>query len=49
MLTRWWIGLFLYFLGLLSMLIIDLAGHLHSVIDQGVGSHCMFYVYIHKD
>ena len=42
MLTRLWIGLILFFLGLLSMLIIDLAGHLHSVNDQGVGSHCMF-------
>ena len=42
MLTRLWIGLFLYFLGLLSMLIIDLAGHLRFVNDQGVGSHCMF-------
>ena len=42
MLTRLWIGLFLSFIGLLSMLIIDLAGHLHSVSDQGVGSHCMF-------
>jgi hypothetical protein len=40
--TCLWIGLFLYFLGLLSMLIIDLAGHLHSVNDMGVGSHCMF-------
>ena len=40
--TRIGIGLFLYFLGLVSMLIIDLAGHLHSVNDQGVGSHCMF-------
>ena len=34
--------LFFYFLGLLSMLIIDLAGHLCYVNDQGVGSHCMF-------
>ena len=42
MFVRLWIGLFLYFLGLLSMLIIDLAGHLHSVNDEGVGSHCMF-------
>ena len=40
--TRLCIGLVLYFLWLLSMLIIDLAGHLHSVNDQGVGSHCMF-------
>ena len=24
------------------MLAIDLAGHLHSVNDQGTGSHCMF-------
>ena len=31
------------------MLIIDLAGHLHSVNDQGVGSHCMFtYVSVNK-
>ena len=41
-LTRLWIGLFFYFSGLLSMLIIDLVGHLHSINDQGVGSHCMF-------
>ena len=40
--TRLWIGLFLYFLGLLSMLIINLAGHIHSVNDQGVGDYCMF-------
>ena len=47
--TRLWIGLFLYFLGLVSMLIIDLAGHLHSVNDQGVGSHCMFtYVSVNE-
>ena len=32
----------LYMLGTLSMLAIDLAGHLHSVNDQGTGSHCMF-------
>ena len=49
LLSRLWIGLFLYFLGLLSMLIIDLAGHLHSVNDQGVGSRCMFtYVSINE-
>ena len=31
------------------MLIIDLAGHLYSVNDQGVGSHCMFtYVSVNK-
>ena len=29
-------------LGTLSMLAIDLAGHLHYVDDQGTGSHCMF-------
>ena len=47
--SRLWIGLFLYFLGPVSMLIIDLAGHLHSVNDQGVGSHCMFtYVSINE-
>ena len=40
--ARLWIGLFLYFFGLLSMLVIDLAGHLHSINDQGVGSHCVF-------
>ena len=33
---------FFYFLGLLSMLIIDLAGHLCYANDQDVGSHCMF-------
>ena len=49
LLTRLWIGFFLYFLGLVSMLIIDLAGHLHSVNDQGVGSHCMFtYVSVNE-
>ena len=42
MFTRLWVGLFLYFLGLLSMLTIDLAGHLRSVSDQGTGSHCVF-------
>ena len=42
MLTRLWIGLFLSLIGFLSMLIIDLAGHLHSVNDQGIGSLCMF-------
>ena len=36
------IGLVLYFLGLLSMLIIDLGGHLRFVDNQGTGSHCMF-------
>ena len=35
-------GLLLYILGTVSMLAIDLAGHLHSVDDQGTGSHCMF-------
>ena len=29
-------------LGTVSMLAIDLAGHLHSVNVQGIGSHCMF-------
>ena len=42
MFTRLYIGLFLYMLGTLSMLAIDLAGHLHSVKDQGTGSYCMF-------
>ena len=42
MFTRLFVGLFLYILGILSMLVIDLAGHLHSVNDQGTGSHCMF-------
>ena len=42
MFTRLFVGLFLYILGILSMLVIDLAGHLHSVNDQGTDSHCMF-------
>ena len=29
-------------LGTLSMLVMDLAGHLLLVNDQGTGSHCMF-------
>ena len=41
-LVRLFIGLVIYILGILSMLAIDLAGHLHSVYDQGIGSHCMF-------
>ena len=40
--TRLYIGLLLYMFGTLSMLAIDLAGHLHSVNDQGTGSYCMF-------
>ena len=40
--TRLYVGLILYILGTVSMLAIDLAGHLHSVDDQGSGSHCMF-------
>ena len=40
--TRLYVGLLFYILGTLSMLAIDLAGHLHSVNDQGTGSHCMF-------
>ena len=35
-------GLVLYIIGTVSMLAIDLAGHLHSVDDLGTGSHCMF-------
>ena len=42
MLTRIYIGLLFYNLGTVSMLAIDLAGHLHSVNDLGTGSHCMF-------
>ena len=41
MLARLFIGLVLYIFGILSMLAIELAGHLHSVNDQGTGSHCM--------
>ena len=40
--TRLYAGLLLYILGTVSMLAIDLAGHLHSVDDLGTGSHCMF-------
>ena len=40
--TRLHAGLVLYILGTVSMLAIDLAGHLHSVDDLGTGSHCMF-------
>ena len=32
----------LWILGALSMVAIDLAGHLHSMNDLGTGSHCMF-------
>ena len=39
---RMYIGIIFYILGTVSMLIIDLAGHLHSVDDLGTGSHCMF-------
>ena len=42
MLPRLCIGIILWILGTLSMLAIDLAGHLHSVNNQGTGSHCMF-------
>ena len=42
--TRFYAGLVLYILGTVSMLAIDLAGHLHSVDDLGTGSH----VHIHK-
>ena len=35
-------GLFIYMLGIVSMLAIDLAGHLHSVNDEGTHSHSMF-------
>ena len=35
-------------LGTVSMLAIDLAGHLHSVDDLGTGSHCMF-IYTRKN
>ena len=37
--SRMFAGLLLYILGTLSMLAIDLAGHLHHVNDQGTGSH----------
>ena len=40
--TRLYVGLLFYILGTVSMLGIDLAGHLHSVNDLGTGSHCMF-------
>ena len=40
--ARMFAGLLLYILGTLSMLAIDLAGHLHYVNDQDTGSHCMF-------
>ena len=42
MFARMFVGFLLYILGTLSMLAIDLAGHLHHVNDQGTGSHCMF-------
>ena len=42
MFTRLYAGILLYILGTVSMLAIDLAGHLHSVNDLGTGSHCMF-------
>ena len=42
MFIRLSIGIILWILGALSLLSIDLAGHLHSVNDQGTGSHCMF-------
>ena len=40
--TRLYTGLPFYILGTVSMLAIDVAGHLHSVNDQGTGSRCMF-------
>ena len=40
--SRMYGGLFVYMLGIVSMLAIDLAGHLHSVNDEGTHSHCMF-------
>ena len=40
--ARLYVGLLFYVLGTVSMLAIDLAGHLHSVDDLGTGSHCMF-------
>ena len=40
--TRLFIGIMLWILGALSMLVIDLVGHYHSVNDQGLGSSCMF-------
>ena len=40
--SRIFVGFIFYMLGTLSMLAIDLAGHLHYVDDQGIGSHCMF-------
>ena len=42
MFTRLFAGLLIYILGTLSMLAIDLAGHLHHVNDLGTGSQCMF-------
>ena len=39
---RLFIGVILWILGALSMLVIDLVGHFHSVNDQGLGSYCMF-------
>ena len=42
MFTRLYVGLFFYILGTVSMLAIDLTGHLHSANDLGAGSHCMF-------
>ena len=40
--ARLYAGLMLYILGTVSMLAVDLAGHLHSVDDLGTKSHCMF-------
>ena len=40
--ARLFFGILLWILGALSMVTIDLAGHLHSVNDVGTGSHCMF-------
>ncbi len=39
--TRLFIGMMLWILGALSMVAIDLAGHFHSVNEQGTGSQCM--------
>ena len=42
MFTRLFFGIIIWILGALSMVAVDLAGHLHSVNDVGTGSHCMF-------
>ena len=42
MFTRLFFGVILWILGALSMVAVDLAGHLHFVNDVGTGSHCMF-------